>query len=655
MQEERPLRRDSRPDGIRLNSETAFSGNRSLRRSREEVTEAFHAARGENIDLFVYGTLMSDNHVRLILNRTVASEPVTLFHYMKVVPPGAFYFIVRQQGSQVRGRLLKGLTPEELERLDSFEDEGKLYFRKTVVVRDQNDCRRRCMTYVGNIPALQKSFAKEILFEDRYSLYLERKINQALHDLSPNEQGLARRALQELMGSAIDQLIQSHFDGDYVCNYLMLQAFNEARPPDLEHVFSNVAIRPYADNYMKFACKHIIFNQLVEKIRHEFHDAVRVSKKYFRHGVAILLAFLYYNSNRRKIEKVMREKELDKAVPGRLYREYAALCITLADEIYDSVKMREIIDFVAMNWYSTPTPLGAELEFSFLGARAVYAEPGEDSVFDGFNWFNDFDLQRRTWRLGGHVDAHRNITGGGLARNRGFFEYALGRFNIVGDLSRPLFDCPWAMSMVINEAVKFLEIPTHSLHISMELAKINGRPPITDRSHKESDLVCLLLLGGDLRRDENGILREWRIFNNELDTNMSKSLNFSDRKHHYSRLGDEESVSDVMEYKFLRLKSTETDYAKVIVALKAYQLETCARPISIPRMGRPELPEQLFLRSWADHPQSLSLKEIDDFAGRLERGMCKERNSVKLDKRSRSMLENIVSTLVERNRSVAQG
>ena len=210
-------------------------------------------------------------------------------------------------------------------------------------------------------------------------------------------------------------------------------------------------------------------------------------------------------------------------------------------------------------------------------------------------------------------------------------------------------------SIVINEAVKFLEIPTHSLHISMELAKINGRPAITDRSHRESDLVCLLLLGGDLRRDENGILREWRIYNNELDTNMMKSLNFSDRKHHYSRFGDEESVSDVMEYKFLRLKSTETDYAKVIVALKAYQLETCARPISIPRMGCPELPEQTFLRNWAAHPQSLSLREIDDFAARLESGMCKERNSVKLDKRGRSMLENIVSTLVERNRSVAQG
>ena len=154
MQEKRQLRRDGSPDGIQLNSASAApSAEGRKRRSREEVEEAFHGARGESVDLFVYGTLMSDNHVRLILNRTVASEPVTLFHYMKVVPPGAFYFIVRQRGSQVRGRLLKGLTLEELERLDGFEDEGRLYYRRTVVVRDQNNQRRRCMTYVGNIPA----------------------------------------------------------------------------------------------------------------------------------------------------------------------------------------------------------------------------------------------------------------------------------------------------------------------------------------------------------------------------------------------------------------------------------------------------------------------------------------------------------------------
>lgn len=648
MQEERQLRRDRRPDGVPL--------NRRPRRSAEEIIQAASSTHDGDTDLFVYGTLLSDKHVKLILGRRVETEPAVLNNYMRVVPPGAFFFIVRQQGAQVRGRVLKNLTPEEIALLDAFEDEKRLYYRRRVVVRNPAGQRRRADTYIGNLPALQKSFGKEILFEDRYNLYLERKISHTLEDIAPHEEPeIARRAVQELMGSEIDQLIQSHFDGDYVCNYLMLQAFNGARPPDLDKVFRNCEIKPYADSYMELVCKHIIFNQFAEKIRHEFHDAVRVSHKYFRHGVSILLAFLYYNSNKRKIKKRMRRMQLDAAVPGRPYREYAALCITIADEIYDHVKMKDIVEYVGLNWNSTPTPLGAELEFSWLGSRAVYAEPGEDYHFDSFNWFNDFDLRRRMWRLGGHVDAHRPLTGGTTLRSRGFLEYALGRFNIIGDLSRPLFDCPWAMSMVINEAVKFLEMPTHSLHISMELLKINGRPAIADRPHRESDLVCLLLLGGDLRRDENGILREWRIFNNELDTNGARALNFSDRKHHYTRSGDETSASDVMEYKFLRLKSTETDYTKIIVALKDYQLETCARPITIPRGGQQELPEQTFLRSWAAHPQSLSLRDIDSFVATVERGMCKEHKTLRLDKRKTAILENLTETLTERNRSVAQG
>ena len=110
-----------------------------------------------------------------------------------------------------------------------------------------------------------------------------------------------------------------------------------------------------------------------------------------------------------------------------------------------------------------------------------------------------------------------------------------------------------------------------------------------------------------------------------------------------------------MEYKFLRLRSIETDYAKVIDALKAYQLETCTRPISIPRSGEPELPEQIFMRRWAAKPQSISNREITSFLEKIERGMKLERNSLKLDQRSLSTLENIESTLMERNRSVTQG
>ncbi|MBQ9335737.1 MAG: gamma-glutamylcyclotransferase [Lentisphaeria bacterium] len=602
----------------------------------------------DHVDLFVYGTMMSDQHVRLLLNRTVDSEPAVLHNYMRVVPPGAFYFVVKQHGAVASGRLLKDLSPEELERLDAFEDEGNLYFRRKVVVRTEDNRRRRCMTYVGNIPALQRSFGREILFEDRYSLYLERKIDQILQTIDPGQRDITRRALRELMGSAVDSLIESHFDGNYICNYIMVQAFNDAKPPLLADILQREDLRPYADNYMKLACKHIIFNQFVELIRHHFPNAVRLSKKYFRHGLAVLLGFLYYNRHSARIEAMMKEKALDRIVPGRLYQDYAVLCINLVEEVYCKEEMRGICNYVESHWYSTPTPLGAELEFSYLGARAVVGEPGEDPYFDGFYWFNDFDLQRRTWRMGGHVDAHRDIVAG-AERHRGFFEYAFGRFNIVGDLSLPLFDCPWGMSKLINEAVRFLGIPPHSLHISMELPR-HKLPYDALNRHEESDLVCLLMLGGDLRKDENGRLREWRIFNGELDTNMMDSLNFSSRKYHYSRPDQSQNeAADVMEYKFMRLRSEETDYSNIIMALKGYQFGAHPRPLSIPPKGESELPEQTFMRRWAADPVPIRRDEIYSFLDKVERGIKEEYQSTELGRRRRAAMDNIAFLLFEKN------
>ena len=604
----------------------------------EDIRNSFHNVRSDRIDLFVYGTLMSDEHVKLLLNHSVKSEEAVLHNYMRVVPPGAFYFTVKQFGAVTNGRLLKDLSPEDIEKIDAFEDEGSLYFRKVVVCR-VGEKRRRCMTYIGNIAALQKAFAKDILFEDRYSLYLEKKIDQLLETIEPDRQEITRRGFRELMGSAVDSLIASQFDGNYICTYIMVQAFKDARPPDLDDVFADEALRPYGDHYMKFACKHIVFNQLVDKIRHDFHNAVRLSQKYFRHGLAILLAFMYYNRHAEKIESLLREKALDKFVPGRSYIDYAVLCVALADQVYCREDMKLICDEVASNWYSTPTPLGAELEFSYLGVRAVNSEPGEDPYFDSFYYFNDFDLQRRTWRMGGHVDAHRDIYAGS-DRSRGFFEYAFGRFNIVGDLSRPLFDCPWGMSKLINEAVKFLDIPPHSLHISMELS--GRQSQITAEPHNENFLACLLMLGGDVRKDEEGILREMRIYNKELDTNMRDSLNFSSRKYHYSREEQtQEDAAEVMEYKFLRLHKEETDYTGIITALKGYQFATHARPLSIPSQNGEELPEQLFMRKWASSPVAVSDQEIGRFLEKVEEGLCEELQVSEMDSRRRELLERI--------------
>ncbi len=617
----------------------------------EKVSKAFGAARGDKMDLFVYGTLMNDHYVRLLLNRKVEAVPAKLNHYMKVTPPWSFPFIVKHYSSVTFGRILKKLTKGEMRVLDEFENEGVLYKRQIVVVRTKEG-RQRCMTYVGNISALQHSFGKEVNFEDRFSLFIQKKIDALLKDTPLDTHERTTRVMRELSSSAVEEIILSHFDGNYICSYIMIEALKDAKPPDLAKVLSNKDVLPYAGNYMRLACQHIIFNQFVEKVRNEFPDAVRLSQQYFRHGLAMLLSLIFYNRHKADIDAQMALHRLDAIAEGRTYWEYAEIAVGISDTIFDTREMEDIIAYVDANWYSTPTPLGAELEFSYLGKRAIEALPGEDKVYDSFYWFRDFDMFHRAWRFGGHVDSHHEILAS-QKRHRGFFEYALGRYNIVGDLSRPLFDCPWGMSELINEAVNFLDIPPHSLHISMELPKTR-KSLITDSPHEESDLACLVMLGGDVRAGEDGKLRAFRIYGGELDTNAMKSLNFSDRKYHFSKIQhDKGSGADVMEYKFMRLRRERTDYEALIIALKGYQFATKGRPIKSSG-DKKEMPEQIFLREWAAAPSPVPDSCIKKFISKIESGILTENNMRKIDQRKQKILGRISQKLYAMNEYISK-
>ena len=109
-----------------------------------------------------------------------------------------------------------------------------------------------------------------------------------------------------------------------------------------------------------------------------------------------------------------------------------------------------------------------------------------------------------------------------------------------------------------------------------------------------------------------------------------------------------------MEYKFLRLYP-EQDYARIIAALKGYQLASRGRPITIARQGQPELPEQLFMREWAAHPEPAGDQGINRFLAKVEQGMMLEFNSRSCDKRSKKLLENIYTMLKERDEYVRRG
>jgi len=405
----------------------------------------------ERLNLFVYGTLMDDSRVEMLLNRKVESKKATLHNFLRMTPTWSFPFIVKRAGAATKGRVLFGISKRELAILDDFEDEGSMYYRRHVMVRLDEGGRKRCQTYVGDIKAISATVNPEVKFEDRFGKYVEKRIDALLAEMPTDRPDIDRRVLRELMGSALDNIISSHFDGNYICEYIMIRALEEARPPRLLDVLKNEELRPYAGNYMRLACQHIVFNQFVTMVRKEHPDAVRVSRHYFYHGIAILLGMTLYNRRVDTIDAAFETRHLDTIVDGRGYRDYARLAIEVADEVYDKTLLEELIAYVQENWHSAPTPLGAELEFSDLGRHAIGASSGEDPKYDSFNWFWDFDMYHRAWRLGGHIDSHRQMLIG-QKRHRGFLEYAFGRFNILGDLSLPLFDSPWAMSRLINEA-----------------------------------------------------------------------------------------------------------------------------------------------------------------------------------------------------------
>ncbi|XP_022851257.1 AIG2-like protein D [Olea europaea var. sylvestris] len=84
-------------------------------------------------NVFVYGSLLADDVVQVLLNRIPASSPATLPNYHRFSIRGRVYpAILPIENNKVTGKVLLGITPLELHILDEFEDAE--YERRTVDV-----------------------------------------------------------------------------------------------------------------------------------------------------------------------------------------------------------------------------------------------------------------------------------------------------------------------------------------------------------------------------------------------------------------------------------------------------------------------------------------------------------------------------------------
>ncbi len=575
-------------------------------------------------NLFVYGTLNNPYHIQLLTGRSLKTEDAVLYEYRRIHPKSGYPFAIAWSGSKIEGSVIYEITQDVLKKLDEYESEGELYTRETVTIYVQSQ-PVQASVYIGIPEALKAYFRKGIGMRDRIEAFIERQLNLLLEEKAArylkyhHESDLPLQVTRELLSEETHSLVREYFHETGLPVFILKHELESADIPSLDWVRYDSKAAVYADEYIELAVKFMVFNQIEERFRHDFRPRVKTSDEYYRHTISAVMALKLLDSSYQHLKVAMLQLGVDRYDPSFSYLDYAVAAIYLAKELYTEPRAKEISDWVRANRHPGITPIGAELEFSPIGWRTIGAQEGEDSKFDCFYYFYDFDLMRRGWKLGAHIDDHGFLTTT-HTRTRGFLELAFGRYKLLGDVSKPATHDPWILAQLIELAIRYLGIRPHSLHVSLQTAKNTSFQKITEPDY----LLCLLLLGGDLRLDEDGRMREMRLYRQEIIRDEDEVCFSRLNKHHSSPEDMDWSV--VIEYQFSRLYF-DYDYQPLLMALKGYQMTANPYPL-VTGLDCPH--EQIHrdvagaLIKWAANPTSVAQQTLDTFMSLIEDGLEKE-------------------------------
>jgi len=606
--------------------------------------------------LFVYGSLNNPYNRQLLIGQILPAEQAILYNHRRIHPRSGYPFAIPWSGSKIEGMVIHGITPDMLAKLDEYEAEGTLYTRQIVTAYVGED-PIESYVYLGIPEALKPYFTRGMDARDRIEEFIELCVNKQLEDKAfrylrkdVDHEGLPLKVTQELLSEETHALVREYFREAGLPVFIIKHELENANIPTLDWVKYDAKAAIYADEYMRLAVKFMVFNQLEERFRHEFRPYVKASDDYYVHSISAMMALKLLVSNYRTLQSAMAEISVDRYVPSFSYVDYAVAAILIAKEFYSEQQAKDIAAWVRANRQVGNMPLGAELEFSNIGGRVIGAAEGDDPTFDGFYYFYDFDLMRRGWKLGAHIDDHGFLTTT-HTRTRGFLELAFGRYKLLGDVSKPATCDPWVLSKLISLAIRYMGIRPHSLHISLQTT-----PNLPFQKLENPDyLLCLLLLGGDVRPDNDGTLREMRIFQHEIIR--------EDRNVHFSRLNrhhknpEETSWNVVAEFQFPRL-FFDYDFQPLIMALKGFQLGANPYPL----MANKDCPYEgyhreieAFLLQWAQHPTPISKQSLEQFVTIIEQGLSQEVHAVGSEKYAnyvRRMLGQIEKQLFHRSQRI---
>ncbi|MBW1645191.1 MAG: hypothetical protein JRJ56_02525 [Deltaproteobacteria bacterium] len=364
--------------------------------------------------------------------------------------------------------------------------------------------------------------------------------------------------------------------------------------------------------YLRLVFRHYLLGFLVQMCKTTFQRQLPPSPPGCFRDTHVNLIVMSWMNRCRSQWSALLDREIGRVIEEgeRHLYAYCLLAYDVARRVFSPVQLED--DITACRQQARPgrTPLGVEMEFSNLGRYATIEKFGrraeKNDPFRNMVYYSAFFLDDLTWRLGGYVDTHvrgrRLFT---LTRFGGFYEYSLVRVDYPRMYSLPLTTDPGIANAIIRETINFVdEIKPHSLHINIELHGLGEvRPEL-------NDYLCLLMLGGDLGRDEQGRFVERRLANNELRGVIQ-------HRKHLSLF--EQRKKEVIEYSFMRLwapAARDYDYFPLIMALKGFQFG-----YNLDLSCRDQVQGMLY---WAQSPRPLPPAAIDRFVAIVSKGLRRE-------------------------------